>query len=320
MGNGEFDHVVPRDVKLGLTMDGQRGWRPPRSDSGLDAEPSPATGIRRAAPEIARHQVDVAGFLNLHRTINLMQEAALVLTWGQDMAGSVINDYWTECVNERAARALGAEVSELVHRSLRELLPADTALALHGLCDGALRATEGTECFAVAPDPMVDLSGTASIAVRATRVDDGVLCTWVPGWHVVGEDEDRRLTSATGTPVSDTLELAGALDTLADTGFGVFSVNLMTGRLIWSRGMYTIFDRTVEDGPVDLTDPHSSIEPISVVTDAWHVLVRDGTPLDVAVEQVASLGSRPLRISARATMGPDGCPAVVHGQCCVTAG
>jgi hypothetical protein len=84
-----------------------------------------------------------------------------------------------------------------------ELLLMDTALALWGLCDQARREPGSTEYFAVAPNPMVDLSGTASIGVRVTRVGDAVLCTWVPGWHVVGEEEDHRLTSATSTPVSD---------------------------------------------------------------------------------------------------------------------
>ena len=320
MGNGEFDRVVSRELLAGVTMDGQRDCRVPRPDGGLGAEPRNSDERMMSVPGTTRHQADVPGSLDLHRTIELMQEAALVLSWDEDSTGSVIDDYRTECVNERAARALGAKASELVHRGLLELLPPDTAFALWGLCDQALREPAGTEYFAVAPDPMVDLSGTASIAVRATKVGDAVLCTWVPGWHVVGEDEDRLLTSAPNTPVSDMLELALTLDTFADSGFGVFSANLMTGRLIWSRGMYQIFGRAVPDGPVDLTDAQSSIEPMPVVVECWRGLVRDGVPLDVAVRQVSSLGSRSLRISARARTGPDGRPAVVHGTCHLTSG
>jgi hypothetical protein len=105
MGNGEFDRVVSRELLVGMTMDGQRARRVPRPDGGLDAELSRSDESTMSAPGITRHRMDLPDSLDLHRTIELMQEAALVLTWDEDSTGSVIDDYRTECVNERAAHA-----------------------------------------------------------------------------------------------------------------------------------------------------------------------------------------------------------------------
>lgn len=265
----------------------------------------------RVQPDVTSCMVD------LHDMVGLMQEAALVLTRGGGRPGVAMDDYLTEYLNDHAARDLGADVTELLGCGLMQMLPADTADMLHWLCKEALQAPEPVEYFAAAPDPMTDLSGTASISVRATRMNDAVLCTWVPGWHVVGENKYRRPLTAAGGSVADRLELATTLDTLADTGFGVFSVNLMTGRIIWSQGIYTIFGRTLDEGPLDITECASLVEPVATRPDAWKTLVSQGKPLDVTVRLLPQLGGHRLRFVAYASLGPDGHPAVLHGYCCV---
>jgi hypothetical protein len=259
------------------------------------------------------------GVIDLYRAIDLMQEAALVLTWGTGRSDPVIGDCRTRHVNARARRVLRATDPDLTDRGLPEIVTTpDTAEVLHSLCAEVLRTGQPIEHFAVAPDPIVDLSATASIVVRATRVDDAVVCSWVPGWHVVGEEEDRWLASTTtGIPIVDRLELAAALDALADGGIGVFSFNLMTGRLIWSAGLYKIFDRTYRDGPADVTEWRSLTESESLLSGAWHALIQDGVPVDVEVKLIPSLGGHRLRVAAYAVVGRDGRPAAIRGGCCV---
>lgn len=270
-----------------------------------------------AVPEVAPEAPKLPGVIDLYHAIDLMQEAALVLTWGTGRLDPVIGDCRTRHVNARALRALRVADAEPANRGLLQIVPTtDTAEVLHNLCAEVLRTGQPIEHFAVAPDPMADLSGTASIVVRATRVDDAVVCSWVPGWHVVGEEEDRWLASTTtGIPIVDRLELAAALDTLADGGVGVFSFNLMTGRLIWSAGLYKIFDRTYRDGPADVAEWRSLTEPESLLSGAWHALIQDGVPVDVEVKLIQSLGGHRLRVAAYAVVGRDGHPAAIRGGC-----
>jgi hypothetical protein len=271
-----------------------------------------------AVPEIAPETPKLPGVIDLYRAIDLMQEAALVLTWDTGRSGPAIGDCRTRHVNRRARRALRVTDPDPTNRGLLEIVTADKAEVLHSICAEVLRTGLPIEHFAVAPDPIADLSGTASIVVRATRVDDAVVCSWVPGWHVVGEEEDRWLaTTTTGIPIVDRLELAAAVDALADGGIGVFSFNLMTGRLIWSAGLYKIFDRTYRDGPTDVSEWRSLTEPESSLADAWPALIRDGVPVDVEVTLVPSLGGHRLRIAAYAVIGTDGQPSVIRGGCCV---
>jgi PAS fold len=268
-----------------------------------------------AVPEIAPKGPSMPGFIDLYRATDLMQEAALVLTRGVTETDSAIADFRTRHINDSARRALRAAGPDLIGRGLPDIVPTDTAVALHRLCAEAVRTGRTIERFAVAPDPITDLSGTSSIAVRVTDVEDAVLCTWVPGWHVVGEEEDRRLATTTGIPIADRLELAAALDALGDAG--VFSFNLMTGRLIWSAGLYKLFGRKYGDGPMDVTEWRSLTEPEPVFSSAWHALIRDGVPVDVEVKLVPSLGGHRLRVAAFAVPGPDRHPTAIRGRCCV---
>jgi hypothetical protein len=268
-----------------------------------------------AVPEITPKGPSMPGFIDLYRATDLMQEAALVLTRGVSQTGSAIGDFRTRHINDRARRALRAAGPDFVGRGLPDTVPTDTAAALHRLCAEAVRTGQTIERFAVAPDPIADLSGTSSIAVRVTDVDGAVLCTWVPGWHVVGEEEDRRLATTTGTPIADRLELAAAVDALGDAG--VFSFNLMTGRLIWSAGLYKLFGREYQDGPMDVTEWRSLIEPEPVLSSAWHALIHDGVPVGVEVKLIPSLGGHQLHVAAFAVPGPDGHPAAIRGRCCV---
>ena len=276
-----------------------------RSAKGNRAGVEP-TGVE-AGPESPR-------FVDLQQVISGMQEAVLVLASALDAAGSVDRCYRVDYLNDVAARALDGDVSDCLGRVLAQLLPPDTAHTLHWLCEQAWQSGKPAEYFAAAPDPVTDLSGTASVAVRATRIGGVVLCAWLPGWPDAA-DNRLRPASATSASVADRLELADTLETSVDVGFGLFSLNVTSGRVIWSKGMYGIFGRPFAESPIDALGLESSIDRLSVPPSAWRALVQEGLPIDVEARLIPRLGGLRLRLTARASFGVDGRPAVVRGQC-----
>ncbi|GLZ30105.1 hypothetical protein Lesp02_22950 [Lentzea sp. NBRC 105346] len=211
-----------------------------------------------------------------------MQEAVLLLD----------ADRRVEMVNRAAADLLGDE--RIVGRTISEFLPEDTAAVLGDLCDKVTEPGACVEHFAAAPDPLTDLGRAPSISVRVARVDDVVLCTWLPGW--VGDGGDHEQVTA-----ADRMELAKAADALGDTGFGLFSLDLMSGRLIGSSGLRVIF------GESDLESAVSG-------SAAWRALITRGEPMDVEIELDSE---RRVRVTGRVEAGADGHPAVVRGLCSV---
>jgi hypothetical protein len=249
--------------------------------------------------------------VDLAHAIELLQEAALVLTWEPNWFGPTIDDCRTLHVNDRARMALAATWSDLPNRRLSDIMPAGTAAAVHGLCVAALHTERPIEHFALAPDPITDLSGTASVAVWVTRVGDAVVCVWLAGQLDIGDEVDRLAATSTAL---DQIDPTSQSDTPTGVDLGVFSLNLMTGTLIWSAGLYEIFARTHQDGPLDVTDWPMPTGSESSLHDPWLALIHDGAPMDVEVSLIPLLGHQ-LRVVANALIGPDGRPTMVHGRC-----
>lgn len=248
----------------------------------------------------------MANGLRLQEVVDLMQEAALVWTPIQRESDTPdVVDYRVKMGNKPAADVLG--VDQVVGLTLGQLLPEDTAVLLRRLFTQAFRSGEPIEHVAAAPDPLTDLARTHSVSVRITRVDESVLCTWLPGW-LTGAGEHRRITSD-GSPAADRLEFADAVDAVADAGFGVFSLDLMSGRLIASSGLRRIFGEGA--------DARSGLESAVAGEGEWQALLRRGEPMDVEVRLAPDRGGHRIRVVGRMACAPDGLPAVVRGSCCV---
>jgi PAS domain-containing protein len=249
--------------------------------------------------------------LDLLSAIELMQEAALVL------AATEVGPrhYRIRYANERAVNALGVGTRDVSTCTLDELLPADTAAALSSLCDWVVRSRRPVEHFAAAPDALTDLTGMPTTVVRVTQVGDWLLCTWVPGWHRVGDEEDRNRGTIAGTPVADRLELAAAVDALGANGFGVFSFDMTNGRLVMSSGMYRMLGIERRDPVVDVADLKSFVEFGPEFVRAWQALIKHAVPMDTDVRLVPGLGDRMVRVLACASLGHDHHPVVVRGCC-----
>ncbi|MEU0885636.1 hypothetical protein ABZ345_44235 [Lentzea sp. NPDC005914] len=205
--------------------------------------------------------------------------------------------------NKSATDVLGND--QVVGLTLGQLLPDDTAVLLRRLFGQASRSGEPVEHVAAAPDPLTDLARTPNVSVRITQVDESLLCTWLPGW-LTSAGAGRQITSD-GSSAADRLEFADAVDAVADAGFGVFSLDLMSGRLIMSSGLHRIFGEG--------SDVQSGLE--SAVAGEWRALLRRGEPMDVEVRLAPEHGGHRIRVVGRMACAPDGLPAVVRGSCCV---
>jgi len=237
--------------------------------------------------------------------LDALQEPALLLIRRASGGYGVVH------ANPAATRALPANRDEPTGRGLAVGVPADTAAALLALCDGAAGTGRPVQRHASAPDPLTDLGTGPEVTVRVSPLDGLLLCTWLPAPHLDPAPGSR----AGGTPVADRLRLADALTTLADTGAGIFTLDLTTGRTVWSAALYAIFDRDPAAGPIGIAEAAARIESGIPLGQRWRALIRDGLPLDIEVKQHRDAGPRRLRIRARAAGWTDGNPAVVHGEC-----
>ncbi len=250
----------------------------------------------------------MADGLCLQQVVDLMQEAALVWVPIQregDFPDVV--DYRVKMGNKSAADVLG--VDQVVGLTLGQLLPEDTAVLLRRLFTQAFKSGETVEHVAAAPDPLTDLGRTHSVSVRITHVGESVLCTWLPGWLTGPGAGERRPITSNGSSTADRLEFADVVDAVADAGFGVFSLNLMSGRLIMSSGLHRIFGEG--------SDVQSGLESAVEGAGEWQALLRRGEPMDVEVRLAPEHGGHRIRVVGRMACAADGLPAVVRGSCCV---
>ncbi|WP_309112211.1 hypothetical protein [Saccharothrix sp.] len=238
-----------------------------------------------------------------------MQEPALV--WTEVTGPHARPGYTVIAVNDAAGDALGLRTAGFTGAMLGDLLPADLVAALTRLCAEAAESGEPVYRAAAAPDVLTDLSRTATIAVRLTRVGEVYVCTWLPGW-LAGT---RAPAHGDAGSVADRLALAAAVDGLADDGVGVYSLDLLTGRFVGSAGLHRLFG--VEPGADTPADPLARLESVLSTVEEWRDLLRRGTPMDVQVGIASSFGDRKARIVGHVQRGADGLPVVVHGGICV---
>lgn len=246
----------------------------------------------------------MANGLRLQEVVDLMQEAALVwMPIQREGDPADVVDYRVEMGNKSATEVLG--VDQVAGLTLGQLLPEDTAALLRRTFTQVSRSGEAVQHVVAAPHPLTDLARTPGVSVRITPVDESVLCTWLPGW-LAGE---HRPITDDGSSTADRLEFADAVDAVADAGFGVFSLDLMSGRLIVSNGLRQIFGA----GP----DVQARLESAVAGEGEWQALLRRGEPMDVEVRLAPEHGGHRIRVVGRMECAPDGLPAVVRGSCCV---
>jgi hypothetical protein len=246
----------------------------------------------------------LADGLRLQEVIDLMQEAALVwMPIQREGDAADIVDYRVKMANKTAAEILG--VDQVVGLTLGQLLPEDTAALLRRTFTQVSRSGEAVQHVVAAPHPLTDLARTPGVSVRITPVDESVLCTWLPGW-LAGEHRPHKDDRAAK---ADRIELEDTDDAVADAGFGVFSLVLMSGSLIVSSGL--------QQSCGGVSDARGRVGSAVAGEGEWQALLRRGEPMDVEVRLAPEHGGHRVRVVGRMACAPDGLPAVVRGSCCV---
>ncbi|WP_167450016.1 SpoIIE family protein phosphatase [Streptomyces hyaluromycini] len=227
--------------------------------------------------------------------LDALPGAAVLLIPLRTATGEV-EDYRVEAATPGAVDILGRTGRELVGSHILESYP---SVAGESLWQGYLKALGGEpyegEPF-VHEEVVAGVTVTAAYSVRAARLGDGLLVTWLR--HDTKERQEQRLAD---------------MQRLGNLGWA--SWNLITRQVDWSSQVYTILGREPGRGavPLDLLPDLVLPEDAHALARAVSELARTGHPFDVPFRIRAGNAVRHLRAVAEAVTAPDGTVVEVHG-------
>ncbi|MEU0970266.1 SpoIIE family protein phosphatase [Streptomyces sp. NPDC005917] len=236
-----------------------------------------------------------SGFSRTVQTVlDALPGAAVLLTPLRTAVGEV-EDYRIDAAAPNAVDILGRTGRELVGSHILESYP---SVAGESLWQGYLKALDGEpyegEPF-VHEEVVAGTTVTAAYSVRATRLGDGLLVTWLR--HDMEALQEQRLAD---------MQRLGNL--------GWVNWNLLTHQVTWSPQVYTILGRDPARGAValdllpDLVLPEDAHALAHAVSD----LARTGGSFDVPFRIRTGDAVRHLRAVAEAVTA-DGMVVEVHG-------
>ncbi|MGW2158147.1 SpoIIE family protein phosphatase [Nonomuraea sp. NPDC001699] len=172
---------------------------------------------------------------SVHGMLAGVHASAIFLTPVQDDAGRVV-DFLVLAANKHARTPAGRTADDLAGGRLLAVSP---GVAGSGLLDDYIAVYETGEPLHHMPMEFVEAMDyrlwPATLSVRASRVDEGLLVTW----RIL--DDEELLVSG--------WERA---QRLAELGWGEW--NLATERTLWTPQMYEMFGRDRADGPMALEE------------------------------------------------------------------
>ncbi|MFJ9705096.1 SpoIIE family protein phosphatase [Streptomyces sp. NPDC101234] len=239
---------------------------------------------------------EASGFSRtVQRVLDALPGAAVLLTPLRAATGEV-EDYLVEAATPDAFDILGRTGREMVGARILESYP---AVAGESLWQGYLKALGGEpyegEPF-VYEEVVAGVTVTATYSVRAARLDDGLLVTWLR--HDTEERQEQRLAD---------------MQRLGNLGWANW--NLVTRQVTWSSQVYTILGRDPGRGavPLDLLPDLVLPEDAHALARAVSELARGGNQFDVPFRIRSGNAVRHLRAVAEAVTAPDGTVVEVHG-------
>lgn len=289
-----------------------RAWVPARGDLVLGVLRRPAAAFDLADRELLQSVARLsAGRLSalgapaepvaseLSRSVQTVLDAlpgATVLLTPLRSAGGEVEDYRIEAATPTAVDILGRTGHELVGSHILESYP---SVAGEALWQGYLQALDGEpyegEPF-VYEEILAGVTVSATYSVRAARLGDGLLVTWLR--HDTEERQEQRLSE---------------LQRLGNLGWANW--NLVTRQVNWSSQVYTILGRDPNRGavPLDLLPDLVLPEDAHALARAVSELARTGRQFDVPFRIRSANDVRHLRAVAEAVTAPDGTVVEVHG-------
>ncbi|MFF8969997.1 SpoIIE family protein phosphatase [Streptomyces sp. NPDC014995] len=244
-----------------------------------------------------RHGHAVGADADAVQTVFDRLPAAAVLLTPLSSASGRIEDFRIDAATAGTSDEVGRSGRELVGLRFLECWPTVTGEPLWQGCLDALASGQPYESEPFARQRVVaGVSELATYSARAARLGDGLVVSWVR--HDPSDRQEQRLAD---------------VQRLGNLGWANW--NLVTGEVIWSSQVFTIFDRDPALGAVPLARlPALALpEETPVVARAVGELVREGRPCDVPFRIVTRQGIRHLRAVAEAVADADGTPVEVHG-------
>ncbi|MFJ5642372.1 SpoIIE family protein phosphatase [Streptomyces sp. NPDC093223] len=236
---------------------------------------------------------------DLSRTVQTVLDAlpgATVLLTPLRTALGIVEDYRIEAATPDAVDILGRTGRELIGAHVLESYP---SVAGEALWQGYLTALDG-EPYEGEPfvhEEVVD--GTtvrAAYSVRAARIGDGLLVTWLR--HDLEGRQEQRLAD---------------MQRLGNLGWANW--NLVTRQVTWSSQVYTILGRDPGRGAValDLLPDLVLPEDARALARSVAELARNGGSFDVPFRIRTGNSIRHLRAVAEGVSAEDGMVVEVHG-------
>ncbi|MFI7635700.1 SpoIIE family protein phosphatase [Nonomuraea sp. NPDC049400] len=231
----------------------------------------------------------------IHGMLEAVHASALYLTPVKDSLGRVV-DFRILAANRHARTVTGCPAGELAgHR----LMTATPGVASCGLLDDYIVVYETGEAVHRQPLEYVEvmdyLLWPATLSVRASRVNDGLLVSWRT------LDDEELLVSG--------WERA---QRLAELGWGEW--NLATERTLWTPQMYEMFGRDRDDGPMSLEELPGAVVPedLPIIEDMMHSLLEFREAVETEFRIQHRHGVRHLSVFSEPILDADGLPVKVR--------
>lgn len=290
-----------------------RAWLPVSADVALGVlrRPAAAFGLadRELLQSVARLSAGRLGALDtpaepvasdlsaaVQSVLDALPGAAVLLIPLRTATGEV-EDYRIEAATPGAVDILGRTGRELIGSHILESYP---SVAGESLWQGYLKALGGGEPYEGEPfvyeEVVAGVTVTATYSVRAARLGDGLLVTWLR--HDTEARQEQRLAD---------------MQRLGNLGWANW--NLITHQVSWSSQVYTILGRDPGRGAVPLDRLPDLVLPedAHALARAVSELARSGRSFDVPFRIRTGNAVRHLRAVAEAVAAPDGTVVEVHG-------
>nr|WP_202515821.1 SpoIIE family protein phosphatase [Streptomyces sp. SID161] len=237
---------------------------------------------------------------NVSQTVQAVFDAlpgAVILLTPLRSAAGEVEDYRIDAATPEAIDVFGRSGRAMVGSRILESYP---SVAGEPLWQGYLQALETGNPFEGEPFAYQDVIGevpvTATYTVRAARLGDGLVVTWLR--HDPVERQEQRLAD---------------VQRLGNLGWANW--NLITQEISWAVQTYTVLGRQPGQRPVRLERlPDLALaEDKGPLAHAIAELVSRGRAFDVPFRMETTGGVRHLRMVAEAVTAPDGTPVEVHG-------
>jgi PAS domain-containing protein len=306
-GEQSHDYLIMRTGAAAAALPLRDGGRPYAGLSLLWDQPRPfsdperryltglAALVGRRFGKLARAAGKAAPGHWLPGVLDALPVATFLLAPVRDKDSRIV-DFVIDYAGPQSGEPYGQVPAELVGRRLLDVQP---QLANTGVFDAYRRVTQAGGAWQQAARPeLILVDGSTeqrTLSRSAVRLGDGLLVAWRT------HDAEAQLTRLT------------RVEELAELGY--FEWDLVSGDSYWSPGLFRIFDRSPQRGPLTLDQLPDHVVPddLPVLESELRSLQERHQPVDLALALQVRGGQRPVRAVARPVLDGTGHLVAVYG-------